>query len=386
MNDKHLQQIFSHYIDKFEMLNDNEHQEYYKWQVAKRFHNDMDAALNAPIEEFATRLYDIKKMTAHMIDNYTQPLNGLVEFAKKNDETAETVRTMFKKLYHEEGGDISDKQKRIHEFIAKSHELREKHYPDSFLYKNDMHSVTAYLFFYDPDHNYLFKATNAQVFADCVEFYEDWGSGDTVDIGAYYRMCDMLVEKMKASSELMDTDASRFSDGWGVDPGTLYEDPEKHVLAFDLIYCCSGYGLFDGITFSRPKLKERHLIVEKKEKAKQLYKKLSKAREDYQKLEDAKEYVNSMLVSGVGIRHKKYGEGIIKKNDGTYISVEFPSVGVKTVEIVRSVANGIISLNRIDSSDGIKEVHALLKNDSMIKSGLSYAEKEFARYSEYMDE
>ena len=93
-----------------------------------------------------------------------------------------------------------------------------------------------------------------------------------------------------------------------------------------------------------------------------------------------------MLVSGVGIRHKKYGEGIIKKNDGTYISVEFPSVGVKTVEIVRSVANGIIYLNRIDSSDGIKEVQALLKNDSMIKSRLSYAEKEFARYSEYMDE
>jgi len=68
----------------------------------------------------------------------------------------------------------------------------------------------------------------------------------------------------------MATDASRFEAGWGEDPNTLYPDSEKHILAFDLIYCCSTYGLYDGITFSRPKSKERHLKQERKEKAIQL--------------------------------------------------------------------------------------------------------------------
>ena len=34
MNNNHLQQIFAHYIDRFEELNNEEHGEYYKWQIA----------------------------------------------------------------------------------------------------------------------------------------------------------------------------------------------------------------------------------------------------------------------------------------------------------------------------------------------------------------
>ncbi len=37
----------------------------------------------------------------------------------------------------------------------------------------------AYLFFHDPEHNYLYKATQAHEFADCVEFLDDWGAAQT---------------------------------------------------------------------------------------------------------------------------------------------------------------------------------------------------------------
>ena len=37
MNENHLQQIFKNYIEKFEEINNTEHQEYYKWQIAKIF-------------------------------------------------------------------------------------------------------------------------------------------------------------------------------------------------------------------------------------------------------------------------------------------------------------------------------------------------------------
>lgn len=96
--------------------------------------------------------------------------------------------------------------------------------------------------------------------ADCVEFYDDWGWGDSVKLDVYYRMCDQLVKAAKADKDLMAVDARRFLGEWGQNSDSLYPDPEKHILAFDLIYCCSTYGLFKGITFERPKTKDRQMM------------------------------------------------------------------------------------------------------------------------------
>lgn len=41
-------QVFANYIEQFERLNGEKHREYYKWQIARTFHDEMDAALNAP--------------------------------------------------------------------------------------------------------------------------------------------------------------------------------------------------------------------------------------------------------------------------------------------------------------------------------------------------
>lgn len=382
MNDKHVQQIFAHYIDQFEKINNAKHREYYKWQIIRRFRDEMDSALNASAEEFPAKLYEMKKLSENLIDSYTQPFLGLVKFAEREPET---VREMFRKLYSDDGGNISQRQKQVQEFLVKSHGLRDKYYPDSYLYKDDMHSVTGYLFLYDPDHNYIFKAVHARKFADCVEFYDDWGTGDTVKLDVYYRMCDELVEAVKASRELMAVDASRFENGWGENADTFYPDTEKHLLAFDLIYCCSTYGLFDGISFVRPKSKERQLMQERKEKALQLSRNLEKARARLQELEKAKEYVNSLYSAGAAVHHKKYGDGMIKRNSGTIITVEFPEIGGKQLGTFISAANGIITMDADGYADRIDSYRELLKNESSIKSGLSYAEKEFAPYAEYLD-
>lgn len=382
MNDNHVQQIFKHYIEKFEYVNNSEHQEYYKWEIINRFHDEMDKALATPAEELSTKLYELKKLTANLIDSYTQPFHGLVRFA---EEEPETVRDMFKNLYADDGGDIEKRRLKVVEFLNKSHALRDKYFPDSYLYKDDMHSVTGYLFLYDPDHNYFFKATHAQIFADCVEFYDDWGSGDNVDLKIYYRMCDQLVEAIKNSKALMATDASRFENGWGVDPNTLYPDPEKHILAFDLIYCCSSYGLFDGITFVRPKTKERQLMQERKEKAVMLAGKLEEAKRNLERLEEAKEYVNAAFSEGKTIHHTKYGDGTIKANSGTIITVDFPEIGEKQLGTFVSAANGIISPTDEGYSEKIADYKALLKKEDSVKVALSVAEKEFAPYSEYLE-
>ena len=322
MNENNMQQIFKHYIGNFEMLNDAEHSEYFKWQVAKKFRPMMDTALISSNEEFPSKLKAVRNNTYNLIDNYTQPFLGLAKFAEKSLEASETVKEMFRKLFANSNAGIEKKQMAVSDFLRQSHELRDKYYKDSYLYKDDMHSVTSYLFLYDPDHNYIFKSSHALVFADCIEFYDDWGSGDSVKLDVYYRMCDWIASEIKESPEILKTDASRFANGWGVDPQTFATDKEKHILVFDLIYCCSTYGLFSGINFSRPKAKEKQLIVEKSEKARELFEDLKLAQTNMQSLEEAMAYLDNVFVPGANIQHKKYGLGLITNKDENTIEVE----------------------------------------------------------------
>ena len=381
MNNNHVQQIFAHYIDKFEYINNPTHQEYYKWQIAKRFRDEMDVALAAPTEEFPSKLYEVKKLTSNLIDSYTQPFHGLVKFAEQEPET---VRNMFKMLFSDDGGDLENRQERVQAFLSQSHALRDKYYPDSYLYKEDMHSVTGYLFLYDPDHNYIYKATHARDFADCIEFYDDWGYGTDVKLAIYYRMCDQLVEAIKSSKELLATDASRFENGWGENPNTFHPDIEKHILAFDLIYCCSTYGLFNGISFERPKTKERQLMQERKDKAKKLAQELNDAKTAKQTLDEALQYVSDVYCIGTALHHKKYGDGAIKRVQGGTIVIDFAEVGEKQLDLLTVAANGIVTIDAVGYNEAMSRYSELLKHRNSIETRHSIAEKEFAQYASYL--
>ena len=87
MNENHLHQIFENYIKKFEEINNTEHQEYYKWQIAKIFRPMMDDALKSEDAEFIRKLKQIRKKTENFIDSYTQPFGGLIRFADNPDDT-----------------------------------------------------------------------------------------------------------------------------------------------------------------------------------------------------------------------------------------------------------------------------------------------------------
>lgn len=380
MNQNHMKQIFKHYIERFEELNDKVHMEYYKWEIINEFHQKMDETLKAPSDKFSEELYKMKKLSANLIDNYTQPFHGLVRFAEKEPET---VRDMFLMLYSDDNGDLAVRKQKIINFLKRSHALRDKYFPGSYLYKDDMHSVTGYLFLYDPDHNYIFKASHALAFADCIEFYDDWGSGESVKLDVYYRMCDQLVEAIKEDKELLLTDASRFSKELG--HKEMHPDIEKHILAFDLIYCCSTYGLFNGISFARPKTKERQLIQERKEKALRLSDTLIEARKELELLEAAIDYVNSVFEKNKNIIHKKFGTGIIKDNDGTSITVMFANGDTKRLGTLVAVANDIISIDETEYKEKMHNYKILLKKEKSIRTSVIYAERELEPYIEYLE-
>lgn len=160
MDKIHMQQIFAHYIEKFEMINNKEHKKFYKWQICQEFPKLMDMALDASEDKFANALLKVQKCTENIIDSYTQPFYGLVQMAK---EEPEEVRKMFLDLYQPDNGDLHIRMKKIENFFIKSNELCERHYHGSHLYRQNSHSVSSYLFLYDPENHYMYKATQIDI-------------------------------------------------------------------------------------------------------------------------------------------------------------------------------------------------------------------------------
>ena len=375
MNKQHLQEIISHYIELFPETNNPVHREYYKWQIIYDFRPMMDEALASSDADFPERLKAVKKLTANLIDNYTQPLSGLVEFSRKEPAA---VRNMFTALFRASEADTAHKQSAIHAFLDQSHQLREKYFPDSYLYNDDLHSVTGYLFLYDPDHNYIYKASHCRSFADCVEFYDDWGSGESAKLDIFFRMCDETLAAIRANDALMATAASRYA----YDPDHMHPDTEKHILLFDLIYCCSTYNLFKGIHYVVPKSSERQLIQAQKEKAAELRQALNEAQADVSRLNEAKKILSDTITAGKTVRHKVYGMGTVISTDGDRLTVRFDDSKVRELGISISVVNGLITIDQMKLSD---EQLSLLKDEKKIRTAETYAEKALAPWLEYLE-
>ena len=97
---------------------------------------------------------------------------------------------MFRNLYVYDAENLNVQMKKIADFFEKSNTLVGKYFPGSYLYRQNSHSVSAYLFLYDPDHHYMYKSHRNAKDADCIGFYDSWGSGNNIKRDIFYRMCD----------------------------------------------------------------------------------------------------------------------------------------------------------------------------------------------------
>ena len=158
------------------------------------------------------------------------------------DERA--VRALFRELFVDDGGSLPMRQKKIDTFITASDALIAKTYAgrkDLRRFHNDLRTVMSYLFFNDPDSHYLYKYTQARVFAKCAGFKDDWGYGPYFKMDVYYRMCNELVEAIRSYPPLLEATQRRYQEApWKEHP--LHQDTNYHILAFDLIW---GTGITD---------------------------------------------------------------------------------------------------------------------------------------------
>lgn len=374
MNLKRLNRLFQMYIDHFDEISFGEHDETYKWEVTAYYRKNFH--LHA--EDFAAMLDKLRKKAENLIDNSLQkPFYALVHYARLEPET---VREMFEALYADDRGDLSARQKKINVFIAKSEALRKKYNPDSWLWKNDQRSVMAYLFFHDPDHNYLYKWKQVREFADFAGFTTSLSSGEKFRLSAYYKMCDSIVGAMQGHEGLMAANAARFEQG-----RTLYPDKELHLLCFDMIYSSQVYGLYNGLYYSRLTASERKKFQAEEERALRLRAAYEKALEQENQLNRIRDYITGHLAPGAQVTSKAYGAGAVEALEGRYASVRFPEpAGVRQFDLLPALANGYIVPKAPGLGKYIRENAALMRASLKIPVRRQTAESELEPYKDLL--
>ena len=164
----------------------------------------------------------------------------------------------------------------------------------------------------------------------------------------------------------------------------LYEDPDYHVLAFDMIYSSQVYNLYDGIQYDHPNGTEKKLQRERMEKTAALKKAYEQARSDFECLEEIRAVILSHLQAGSNIIHKVYGTGTIVSVEGQAISIQFPAqTEPKKFMLLPSLGGGFLKLGTED--DLLVQSNAkLLQMEGSLERRLKSAEAALEPYQQYL--
>lgn len=159
-----------------------------------------------------------------------------------------------------------------------------------------------------------------------------------------------------------------------------------HLLAFDIIYCCSVYGLFDGIHYTMRNGQERKAYLAKIDAARAAAEERAKAEEQVARLEHAEEFFEERLSAGSPIAHRSFGVGRVIGRPGKYlIEVEFPEKSRSVTLVWRDcIKSGIISLKTGVDKGEYDELSALLSRADRIRQEAAAAEEKLAAYAEYL--
>lgn len=311
------------------------------------------------VKNLLKKLTVVKNTTSNVIDSYTRPFAGLCKLAEVEPQA---VKNLLLDLYADDHNDIAIRQKKIDLFLRETNNLIDKYLNSSYMFPNDYHAATGYLFLYDPDNNYLFKTTHARLFADVVGFYDDWGSGKNTDLKVYYEMCDEALNVLKSYPDLMKTDMSRFDGRFSWNKKPLHPDTNKHILLFDIIFCTSVYSLFEGLTYTKRSNSGKKEYAMKKNRALYLQEQLNKAIEDEERLQNVIQAFKNIMPTGTEVIHKKYGTVPVIGYKKDNILISTPE-GEKTLYLPLAVSNGFLTMN----DEAFKEISE--QNKDLLEQG-----------------
>lgn len=382
MNRIHFEQIIDNYAARFEELNTGKKDEVYKWEIAAEFRPMMDAALAADDTDFPAKLAAVVLLTEQTIDNGAElAFHALADYARWGPQAARAVRDALHRLLTPDDGDLEARTLCFTEFLNFCESMRTKYYPDSWRYRASIRLPMMITGFYDPDHYYMYKASQAQAYADCVEFYDDWGSGSKMDLRIYHRMCDELIETIKLHPKFKMIRDTRKN--YAKKP--LHPDTELHILAFDVIFCSTVYNLFEGIHYSVRNAEEKRIHLEKMNEARNARANHAEALDRMARLDYAEAFFAEKLSVGRAVTHKRFGVGTITGLSSKVIEAQFSGLDHPSTLVWRDcVKTGLLSFKAEENAAEYDELVTLLRQAEVIRKNAAIAEKKLAQYAEYL--
>ena len=316
MNKDNLHKLIEKYEKNLDLLNNHEHDEIFKWKAAKQF-RDIWFSNDSKNLSFSEKFNYAKKEFSILTDNsYVSPANGIVKIAEKDEEAVENLFENV--LFADDGGNISIRQNNMEKFLEEIDKLRMKHYPQSFKYKQDRHAVSCYLAFFNPDKNYIYRYSDAEAFAQNIEFGKDLGSGESFRLDFYYEMCDLVVEALKEHPDLLDKHDKYITD-------KHYYDESRHIMAFDLMYCCRTYDFYEGMTHIAKKDSIKEFTEAKAKEQEELKRKaqITELEKELHILELEAEKYSAISLLNVEVFQRGIGAGMVISQDINKIKVKF---------------------------------------------------------------
>lgn len=321
MNEQNLHELINRYEANFYMVNDDEHNEIFKWKTVKQFRDVWfsEEAKNMP---FSQMFNEARKQAAYILDNSrVAPTSGIVKLA---EVFPQEIESLFRDiLFADDHGDIEKRQEAMDIFIDKYEELRQKEFSRCWKYKQERHAASCYLSFYAPEQNYIYRYSEAEEFAQYIEFGKDIGSGEDFRLDRYYEMCDIIVEALRQHPTLLE---KHFKLIEGDDQ--YYRDESLHLLAFDLMYCCRCYNFYEGLEHATKKASTKAYQLEqlREREAQERMEKIAAIEEEIHALQVELEQYEDISLVGVEVTQSKEGIGTVISQNGNTIRVQFPAV------------------------------------------------------------
>jgi len=318
MNSENLNRVFRNYIEKFELMNDSQHNEMYKWVAVEHFQK----VWNIEAPDFISMFKEAVSKSENLINNSRiHPGAGIIKLAEHD---MEAVRELFRVLYKQDNMNLAERKNQIDEFSSGIKAMLDKYERGKWSYAHDMRTILSYLSFRFPDENYFYKPDEAKKLAQCMDYADDWGAGQTFKLDKYYRMCDRLVEAIKDQSELLALHNSRLHKG-------MFGDKSLHILAYDIIYCAKQYNLYNNIIVTEREKKPTRISINKDDDYRSrekmiLHKQIDELNANLAIVESDKINLEKVSVIGKRVVHNKFGQGDVSEQIDGYIYIQFDGV------------------------------------------------------------
>lgn len=340
MDTSRLQKVFDSYLEKYDVFNNAEHHEIYKWAAVSHFQRywDLDA------ENFGEMFKTAFEEADSLIDTgASQPVNGVTALCRQGDDTMETVRELFRELLAPDHSDYEKRQEKAEVFVARMNELLREKLPQKWKYSQDITSAVMYLNFADPDDNFMYRESEARSFADYIAYEEDITDDDRLRLPVYYRMCESVASELQQQTDLLQTAADALSAAAdSAEDSSMTEiDGENHILVFDIIYAAQNYDLYEGGTVPEKKKKAAAVDDEREQEEARLQEQMEALQRELRETEETIEGLAYPALQGTAVHHKLFKDGTVSAQDGKYITVDF-GAGQKRFVLPDAVANGFL--------------------------------------------